>query len=574
MRETIINSRGRLNMYKNILLIGIISLFLMLAITPMTLGYNIKTFDDQINVEDFNLDSYHVSELIRYPPDIILDDFSNTNIVKSNQINILKETPKLLDDPIESPWPMSSHDNRHTGRSPYSTANNLGIEKWRFGTNGWVAGGPIIDNDGTIYVGARDLYALYPNGTLKWKLDTPYYIMSTPAIDENGVLYVGTIWAMPNYLFAIHSNNGTIKWKFKTDNHIFSSPAIGIDGTIYFGSEDEKIYAINPNGTLKWKFKTGHAVLSSPAIGNDGTVYCGSHDTYLYAFYPDNGTVKWMYKTSHWVRVSPCIGDDGTIYCVSLDNYLHAVYPNNGTRKWRTNVGAGTSPTIGQDGTIYCGYSKLHAVNPTDGSVKWTFDVQGKIRGATPCNSVDGTIYLGNSEGSDIVAVNPNGTEKWRKTIHGDVESAPCISEDGTVFIGSNIERLYAFGYTGPNPLTPTISGPSSGKPNTPYTYSFTSIDPDDDQVSYYIEWDDGTITDWTAPKPSGEPYTESHTWATKGTYTVRAKAKDADGYESDWGELQVTIPRNKAVSNSLFLKLLEMFPFLHKISIFITIYK
>ena len=181
---------------------------------------------------------------------------------------------------------------------------------------------------------------------------------------------------------------------------VLSSPAIGADGTIYFGVESDgnppmgAIIALYPNGTLKWRYNTNHVVYSSPVIGEDGTVYCGCHDNYLYAFYPENGTVKWKYKTGHWIRASPCIGDDGTIYVVSLDNYLHALYPN-GTLKWTTYVGAGTSPTIGQDGTIYAGYSTLYALNPVDGSVKWTFPVGGAIRGGTPCNSVDGTIFFG-----------------------------------------------------------------------------------------------------------------------------------------------------------------------------------
>ena len=36
-----------------------------------------------------------------------------------------------------------------------------------------------------------------------------------------------------------------------------ASPAIDADGTIYFGSEDKKVYAINPDGTKKWEFVTG-----------------------------------------------------------------------------------------------------------------------------------------------------------------------------------------------------------------------------------------------------------------------------------------------------------------------------
>ncbi|HEC82173.1 MAG TPA: hypothetical protein ENI42_07125, partial [Thermoplasmatales archaeon] len=52
---------------------------------------------------------------------------------------------------MDSPWPMYGHDIRHTGRSPYSTADNSGVEKWRFLTTGGVDDAPAIDKDGVIY---------------------------------------------------------------------------------------------------------------------------------------------------------------------------------------------------------------------------------------------------------------------------------------------------------------------------------------------------------------------------------------------------------------------------------------
>ena len=356
-----------------------------------------------------------------------------------------------IEGPMDSPWPMYCHDTRHTGRSPYSTANIWGDEIWRFQTEEWIYGDPVIDENGTIYVGANDFYAIYPNGTIKWSYDLPHHIESAPAIDENGNIYVGTVWDEPDSLYAFYSN-GTLRWSYETGSWIYSSPVIGNDDTIYFGSADTFIYALYPDGSLRWKYETDAMVLSSPAIGEDGTIYCGSHDHYLYALYPNNGTLKWRFPTEDWIRTSPCIGDDGTIYCVSLDEHLYAINPD-GTFKWKTNVGAGTSPTIGRDGAIYCGADKLYAINPVNGSVKWSFDNPGYICGGTPCNSLDGTIYFGTNYGT-IYAVNSDGTEKWSKHIGSRIESAPAIGEDGTVYIGAFYETygyVYAFGPGEPN---------------------------------------------------------------------------------------------------------------------------
>ena len=92
-------------------------------------------------------------------------------------------------------------------------------------------------------------------------------------------------------------------------------------------------------------------------------------------------------------------------------------------------------------------------------------------------------------------------------------------------------------------PNTPGISGPTSGKPGTSYTYTFITTDPDGDAVYFYIDWDDGTNSSWIGPFASGEEITKSHTWSEKGTYTIKAKAKDISGAESDWGTLVVTMP-------------------------------
>ena len=105
--------------------------------------------------------------------------------------------------PMNSPWPMYSHDVHHTGLSPYGTSDNPLVEKWQFPLDDSnFYGGFIIDTDSTIYGASYYLYSIYPNGTEKWR----YYlgeIESTPAIDENGVIYVGTICGMPNYLHAV-----------------------------------------------------------------------------------------------------------------------------------------------------------------------------------------------------------------------------------------------------------------------------------------------------------------------------------------------------------------------------------
>ena len=309
-------------MKKTILAIGIIILFISSPTLPIVFGYEYESINKEKTIEKYNFNSYNISEILNTEQYYISKETENYKILELKKTIISTQITQMLESPLDSPWPMYCHDTRHTGRSPYSTVDTSDTEKWNIHLNGYIWGSPVIDDEGIIYVGSYDFYAIYPDGKIKWCIEDIGRFSSAGAIDENGILYIGSIWNHPNYFYAIDTSNGDLKWRKQISNHIFSSPAIGEEGTIYFGSDNENIYAYYPNGTLRWQYKTGNAVLSSPAIGEDGTVYCGSHDKHLYAFHPNNGTVKWKYKTGDWIRTSPCIADDGTIYVVSLDNHL------------------------------------------------------------------------------------------------------------------------------------------------------------------------------------------------------------------------------------------------------------
>jgi hypothetical protein len=111
-------------------------------------------------------------------------------------------------------------------------------------------------------------------------------------------------------------------------------------------------------------------------------------------------------------------------------------------------------------------------------------------------------------------------------------------------------------------PNAPTIKGPAKGKPEESYTFVITSTDPDSNRLYYFVDWGDNTTNDWHGPYAPGVAYSLSHTWSTKGTYTVKAKTKDWYGVESTWGTLSVTMPYsyNKPIPQYLEL-LFQRFP-------------
>ena len=54
-------------------------------------------------------------------------------------------------------------------------------------------------------------------------------------------------------------------------------------GVILFGSQDDRLYALEPNGYPRWSVELGGDVDSSPVLDRDGTIYVGADDGNLYA---------------------------------------------------------------------------------------------------------------------------------------------------------------------------------------------------------------------------------------------------------------------------------------------------
>jgi carboxypeptidase T len=121
----------------------------------------------------------------------------------------------------------------------------------------------------------------------------------------------------------------------------------------------------------------------------------------------------------------------------------------------------------------------------------------------------------------------------------------------------STLEKIYVNLIENDPPQKPTINGPATGKPGQQYIYTFSALDPDEDNIYLYINWGDGNIEEWIGPYASGEIVSIPHTWDTKGNYQLKAKAKDIYDQESDWEVLDVKIPRSKVI----FLNILEKFP-------------
>jgi hypothetical protein len=121
--------------------------------------------------------------------------------------------------------------------------------------------------------------------------------------------------------------------------------------------------------------------------------------------------------------------------------------------------------------------------------------------------------------------------------------------------------------YDNPEPQPPPeIKGPTKGKTSVSFEYNFTAIDPEGDDLYYFIKWGDDTNTGWIGPYSTGEVITLSHNWSNNSKYVLKAKVKDIHENESEWAFLEISMPKTKSfpLFNYFMLRIIQVFKIFH----------
>jgi len=111
-------------------------------------------------------------------------------------------------------------------------------------------------------------------------------------------------------------------------------------------------------------------------------------------------------------------------------------------------------------------------------------------------------------------------------------------------------------------PSAPEIIGPEKIRKDVEYDFTFSSIDPDGDDIKYIVDWGDDK-TDETTFYYSGTEVKISHTWTEKGDFIIKAYAVDINNVESNASKIDITVPKNKDSFFQTYLKnyLFRVFP-------------
>lgn len=363
-----------------------------------------------------------------------------------------------------SPWPTFRRDESNSGASPIPAVYQ-GDQPWAFKTGKGIFSTPVIDDQGTIYVGSADhnFYAIRPDGSQAWVYQTGGIIDSAAALEPGTVTFISGDGAMYQFRTGEAAGNAADRliWRYQAkrqansfNNWFEGNVAVGPDGTLYAGNTNFNYYAINPDGSEKWIFPTGSNNWSMAAFGPDGTIYWGSLDTYIHAVSPD-GQERWRDMTLGFIAASAAVGSDGTVYMGSFDSNLYAIDPRQGKVLWKfpTNDHIYASAALGANaqgitGAIYFGSAdgNLYAVD-TRGKLLWKYDTGDPIRsspalGKTP----DGqdVIYFGCGNGRLYALSAKDGSLRWAFDTtppdpelrdRNDLNGSPALGKTG-IYIG------------------------------------------------------------------------------------------------------------------------------------------
>ncbi len=92
---------------------------------------------------------------------------------------------------------------------------------------------------------------------------------------------------------------------------------------------------------------------------------------------------------------------------------------------------------------------------------------------------------------------------------------------------------------TQPPDVADAPAGPASATALAVDSFTATATDPDGRDVEIQFDWGDGRLSGWSAPAASGTPAGISHGYPHSGFFTIRVRARNSDGFVSDWVEVQ-----------------------------------
>ena len=154
------------------------------------------------------------------------------------------------------------------------------------GRTGWFINSALALAPGPVLVVAsRDdrLHGFQMDGRRLWSVEMDGQMLGSPVIDSDGSVYVGLSIVHGREqprgaLVRVDSLSHKVRWRYDTEAAVESTPVIGDDGIVYFGDNNGGIHAVDSDGRAAWTEKVTTGVRSPGALPGPERVVFGLED--------------------------------------------------------------------------------------------------------------------------------------------------------------------------------------------------------------------------------------------------------------------------------------------------------
>ncbi len=338
----------------------------------------------------------------------------------------------------DAPWPLLGGTSGRLGRSKAIGPSTSHV-RWKYNLGAPILyASPVIDNTGTIYIGATNgrFVALDPTGALKWKIDFATAIEATAVIAKDGTIFIG---ANDATLSAI-SPNGKVLRNATANGSIRGGMTIDGDGVVYFSQAAMGGGEWRPDGTLYYSAATGDAAIAAGIL-------CG---LYCWRSAPIDMKASFTLAPNLSVRA---LEEYGSGFGVGPGNVV--AFQSDGSVRWATR-GPDSGPIyvttsmfgVSADGdvTVYAD-DMLHFTR--GGVLDWNYPISADPypRPVVTAPIVDAadTSYFGVNDGR-ILALDSHGAVSWSIDTRSRASEAFAMGADGTLYFGLGDGFIYAIG--------------------------------------------------------------------------------------------------------------------------------
>ncbi len=288
-----------------------------------------------------------------------------------------------------------------------------------------------------------------------WRIRIPLdYFFHTPGIGPDGTIYVPNLYGTTQAI----APDGSTRWTFPAGGTGSPISVMG-DGTVIVAGGGpgavggtDGIFAINPNGTLKWAFtKTDDYLIAGPSIGPDGNVYAVTDSTGIgfFSLTPAGSLryAKGQFTDHGSLGQALAFGPDRVYFGFDMQGLEPAsffAYDFAGNLRW--TVGSADDPpqpAAGPNGNVVFRAfpsnqgKSLFSYSPAGQRVFAFYEFPGNVQDA-PNVGPDNVVYSVRNL-STMLALNPNGTVKWRHTDGGIMFEPVVDPTNRVVFTGGRV---------------------------------------------------------------------------------------------------------------------------------------